>query len=95
MRHFAAAAVLTMSMIGPLAAAEATGTRCAPIDTVPGVKIRPASCPPSETTDTQTGTIRPTEALSSSMHSNSFRFNGTEVRVGGRVRIDGTAATQP
>jgi hypothetical protein len=94
MRMLAAAALLGLMAQGPLAAAEGTGARCAPIETVPGVKIRPASCPP-DAVDAHTGTIRPAEALSTGMRSNSFRFNGTEVRVGGRMRVDGTSATQP
>lgn len=94
MKLTVAAALLSVTAIGPLAAAEATAPRCAPIETVPGVKIRPATCPP-DTVDAQTGTIRPADALAVGMRSNSFRFNGTEVRVGGRIRVDATTASQP
>jgi hypothetical protein len=90
MRAFAA---IVVTILSASAAMAGETTRCAPIETVPGVKIRPATCPPEDAA--KTGSIKSSEPLPAGSRPNFMKFGNTEVRIGGRVRIEGGYVSQP
>jgi hypothetical protein len=86
-----AAAALGLVCAAPAGAA--SSGRCAPIETVPGVKIRPATCPPPAQPafrDTKSD-----DALETGSRPGFFKFGDTQVRIGGRVRVEGGYVSQP
>jgi hypothetical protein len=77
--------ILVSSVVG--SAAEETGAPCAPIESVPGVKIRPSECKESVRS-----TARPPAAPGAYVGTSQpgfLKFGNTEIRFGGRVRVEG------
>ena len=65
----------------------AQAERCAPVETVPGVKIRPAACPPKAQPAFRDA--KPDDALETGAMPGFAKFGDTQVKIGGRVRVEG------
>jgi hypothetical protein len=90
-RHYCLAVALGLVCATPVAAA--ASERCAPVETVPGVKIRPATCPPQAQPAFRDA--KPDDLLETGSRPGFYKFGDTQVRVGGRVRVEGGFYSQP